>query len=62
MVKERLKHVEVEKVTHKKLKIYSQLAGVPMHKLADEAIKKYIDENPFDEEKQKIFQKLLKEE
>jgi hypothetical protein len=59
MAKERLKHVAVEKLTHKKLKIYSQLSGIPMHELASKAIDKYIEENPFNEEKQKIFEKWL---
>lgn len=61
MTQKRLKHVEVEELTHRKLKIYSLLTGTPMHNLADEAINKYIEQNPLSDGREKIYQKLLQQ-
>lgn len=51
MASKKLKHVEVEELTHRKLKIYSLLTGTPMHKLADEAINEYLKNHSFEEDK-----------
>ena len=62
MVKEKLKLVEVKESTHKKLKLYSQLVNIPMYLLADKAINEYIKNHSFEEDKETVFQTLLKSE
>ena len=59
MTKERLKHVEIRKETHKKLKLYSQLVNIPMYLLADKAINEYIKNHPVKAEKANEFSEIM---
>lgn len=62
MVKERFKQLKVESETHRKLKLYAQLVEKPLYELADEAINEYLKNHSFEEDKETVFQTLLKSE
>lgn len=61
MSQKRTKLVVIRKDTHDKLKFYSQLVGVNISKIADEAINEYIENHPInDRQKKEWVQKLIK--
>lgn len=44
------KHITIKKDIHEKLKLYSEVTGMKIYKIASEAIKEYIENHPVVEE------------
>jgi len=46
------KHITIKKDIHEKLKLYSEVTGMKIYKIASEAIKEYIENHPVKDDEQ----------